>query len=168
MLTISLRKLSRGPVEERGRVALHEEPWSSTELAFEQPPAYELLARESGDGVVHVTGSLHAEMRLTCRRCLGAVNNPVHLEVDWLFDPGLDGVADEPGVFRLDRDEGSLDLAPQVREEMILAAPAYPLCDADCQGLCPKCGTDLNEDSCDCTHEEGDPRWEKLRQLENS
>lgn len=168
MLTITLRKLSRGPVERSGQVALDEEPWTSTDLAFSGPPTFDFLARETGDGVVHVTGSLHAVLELDCRRCLEAVLQKVDLEVDWLYDPGLDAVGEEEGVYPLDREKGSLDLSPQVREELLLAAAPYPLCDSDCAGLCPQCGTNLNEEECDCTREEVDPRWRKLQELKES
>ena len=43
-----------------------------------------------------------------------------------------------------------LDLAPMVREQVILAAPMQPLCRADCLGLCPQCGQNLNERGCGC------------------
>ena len=43
--------------------------------------------------------------------------------------------------------------------------PATILCRADCRGLCPMCGIDLNTGSCTCTPVTGDPRWEALRGL---
>lgn len=167
MLTISLRKLARGPVDLEGAVDPDEAPWTDTDLAFRQAPAYELTARETGDGVVHVTGALRAALEVECRRCLTAVPHPVDLRIDWLYDPGLEGEPEEEGVFPLDRESGALDLTPQVREELLLEEPPYPLCRPECEGLCPTCGTNLNEDSCDCEQETGDPRWEQLyEQLE--
>jgi uncharacterized protein len=40
-----------------------------------------------------------------------------------------------------------------------------PLCRADCSGLCPTCGKDLNEGQCNCERTEIDPRWAKLSKL---
>lgn len=168
MLTISLRKLARGPVEIEGTVDLDEAPWTDTELAFRAPPVVDLTARDTGDGVVHVTGTLRAILEVECRRCLTAVPHRVDLGIDWLYDPGLEGEPEEEGVFPLDRDSGALDLTPQIREELVLNEPPYPLCRPECEGLCPKCGTNLNEESCDCEEETGDPRWEQLyEQLED-
>jgi len=31
-----------------------------------------------------------------------------------------------------------------------LNLPMNPLCSADCQGLCPECGCDLNVEKCSC------------------
>jgi uncharacterized protein len=45
--------------------------------------------------------------------------------------------------------------------------PAQVLCRADCAGLCPVCGIDLNEAPPDHAHERApDPRWAALRELE--
>ena len=43
-----------------------------------------------------------------------------------------------------------IDLNPAIAEEIILDFPIKPLCKADCQGLCPKCGKNLNQGSCGC------------------
>ena len=56
--------------------------------------------------------------------------------------------ADETGLRRVDPEafpieHGQLDLAPMVREEVLLGVPDAPLCRPDCPGLCPMCGADL-------------------------
>ncbi len=43
-----------------------------------------------------------------------------------------------------------VELAPMLREHIILAAPMQPLCREDCAGLCARCGNDLNEGPCPC------------------
>jgi uncharacterized protein len=43
-----------------------------------------------------------------------------------------------------------LELAPMLREHVILSAPMQPLCGNDCLGLCAQCGKNLNEGSCQC------------------
>jgi uncharacterized protein len=58
-----------------------------------------------------------------------------------------------------------LDLAHMLREQFYLAMPMRPLCREDCRGLCPQCGTNLNVDSCGCTRERHDPRFDGLRTL---
>src|SRR5690348_15677407 len=46
-----------------------------------------------------------------------------------------------------------LELAPMLREHIILAAPMQPLCRENCAGLCERCGKDLNEGPCQCPAE---------------
>ena len=58
-----------------------------------------------------------------------------------------------------------LDLAAVCWEEFVLALPVNPLCKTDCKGLCPQCGTNLNNGTCGCIPDEGDPRLAVLRGL---
>ena len=60
---------------------------------------------------------------------------------------------------------GELDLKESIREEVILSQTLLALCMPNCRGLCPQCGTNLNQQSCQCTVEEADPRWDVLRAL---
>lgn len=170
MLKLSLYELGEEPLRRTGDVSLEREPWTSTELEFARPPRVDLSLRETGDGGVHVTGRLRATVVLQCRRCLEAVDRELDLTIDWLFEPGLDEDAEGEGVFSLDdeEDEGELDLAPRIREEFLLEVPAYPVCVEDCRGLCPVCGINLNESSCDCDTSEVDPRWGPLQDLASS
>jgi uncharacterized protein len=62
-------------------------------------------------------------------------------------------------------EDGHIDLAPLVRDEMLLQIPINTLCTPDCQGLCPVCGERLNGQP--HTHEQDDldPRLAKLKEL---
>jgi uncharacterized protein len=55
-----------------------------------------------------------------------------------------------------------LDLRPSIRENWLLTVPAYVQCREDCKGLCPTCGTNLNESTCNCTVTKSDSRWDAL------
>jgi uncharacterized protein len=52
-----------------------------------------------------------------------------------------------------------------LRENVLLNLPLQPLCRADCRGLCPHCGVNLNESSCGCQVQEDDPRLAPLQHL---
>ena len=54
------------------------------------------------------------------------------------------------------------DLTDELRQSIILALPTDPVCRADCRGVCPTCGKNLNEGPCTCVHEERDGRWGAL------
>ena len=56
-----------------------------------------------------------------------------------------------------------LELAPMLREQLILAAPMHPLCKEDCAGLCSHCGQDLNEGLCRCAVEPTGSPFQVLR-----
>jgi uncharacterized protein len=62
--------------------------------------------------------------------------------------------------------DGLLDLRGWARDALALTLPTQLLCRADCAGLCPTCGADLNEAGPEHAHESGpDPRWAKLSEL---
>lgn len=56
-----------------------------------------------------------------------------------------------------------LELAPMLREQLILASPMHPLCAKECLGLCARCGKDLNEGPCHCAAEPTGGPFQVLR-----
>ncbi len=58
-----------------------------------------------------------------------------------------------------------LDLDALVLEDILMDMPGQFLCKEDCKGLCPSCGKNWNEGSCQCGAPQTDPRLEILRQL---
>jgi uncharacterized protein len=61
---------------------------------------------------------------------------------------------------------GVLDLAAWARDALAMTLPAAVLCRAECAGLCPVCGTDLNAAGPGHHHERPpDARWAKLAEL---
>jgi len=119
----------------------------------------------AGRGTLYFAGQLQGMAQAECRRCLADVSVPVADEIQFVYaEAGAEG-ADEPDVYEFDPQAGSLNLAPAVREQWILAVPAFALCREDCQGLCPTCGADRNLGPCACSPKEPDPRWDALRAL---
>jgi uncharacterized protein len=48
-------------------------------------------------------------------------------------------------------EDGNIDLEPLTYENFLLVVPIKALCREDCKGLCPICGTNLNETTCEHT-----------------
>jgi len=120
---------------------------------------------------VRVTGRVATTLQLSCSRCLESFEIPVDAVFDVLLLPeaanageGEQEVADEDLGVSFYKDE-TLDLGDLMREQFFLAVPMKPLCQADCQGLCPVCGINRNRDTCSCRSEWVDPRLEALRNL---
>ncbi len=63
---------------------------------------------------------------------------------------------------------GLLDMDELVMTDVTLELPFRLLCRDDCKGLCPICGADLNETTCNCVSKQIDPRLEKLKMLLDS
>ncbi len=119
----------------------------------------DLVARSTIDGVV-VTGTVTVPWRAACRRCLVEVSGVVVADLDELFHP-------EPGDEEAEPIVGDqIDLAPVVRQTVLLELPEAPLCREDCAGICPVCGADRNTDPCDCDTSVRDERWAALDELD--
>ena len=115
-------------------------------------------------------GKLSAPVMATCARCAEEFSRPAARSFRFVVAPK--SVGDEANGDLRNEDlefsvyEGEdVDLSPLIREQMLLALPTRPLCDEDCRGLCPVCGTNLNNGTCDCRTEVPDPRLAILRNL---
>jgi uncharacterized protein len=117
---------------------------------------------------VEVRGQLSVAWSDACRRCLRPLADTLVIDVDERYaeaDPTGRRPVD-PEAFPIEH--GQIDLAPMVREEVLLGVPDAPLCRPDCPGLCPTCGADLATGPCDCSPAAGDERWAVLDQLRES
>ena len=121
-------------------------------------------------GILSVA-KLHTEIEITCSRCLSSFSRPINIHFEEEYFPIVDvvggtplPVSNEPGCFTID-EHHILDLNEAIRQYALLAIPMKPLCGADCAGLCPDCGANLNQWLCSCPSQEGDPRWSKLKEL---
>ncbi|MEY4856197.1 MAG: hypothetical protein RL409_2158 [Gemmatimonadota bacterium] len=121
----------------------------------------------AGHGRFYLSGRLEGAAVAECRRCLSDVTVAVSEDVHMLFaESGLDD-ADEQDVFPIPAGARELDIRSAVREEWLLAVPAFALCRDDCQGFCATCGADRNTGACSCAPST-DPRWAGLRDLRGS
>jgi uncharacterized protein len=97
-----------------------------------------------------VTGDFQASCAMECVRCLVEFQQPLHTQFSELYAFNSRSVS-ESGL--IVPDDGNIDLAPLVREYMLLEIPIRPLCRPDCKGLCIICGADLNIEPCE--HQKG-------------
>jgi len=116
--------------------------------------------------------AVKGSVSVPCARCLEPAETTVSGELRYLFslrpdelvNKEHDGSPDgDEDVILLDSWEDEIDLSPQIWEVMITSLPMKTLCNPDCKGLCPICGTNLNKSTCSCKIDTGDPRLEKLR-----
>ncbi len=111
----------------------------------------ELLGSE-----IRIWGHLGTRLEAVCDRCLRPVELPAETDFDLAYRP-IESIAREEEV-EISPDElevgfyagEGIDLADVVTEQVNLFMPMKVVCRADCRGLCPVCGTDLNVTSCRC------------------
>ncbi len=164
--------------EENGLAVHHRYSEGEPELRSEDSrivgrPALDLQATRDGDKVMLV-GSVKATIEYDCDRCLTAFSAPLDQSFDLLYVPAVRPASAQEEK-ELDSDDLStafyqddvIDLDDMVREQIELALPMTRLCDEQCRGLCPECGANLNEQRCDCSIEQVDPRWAALKELKS-
>lgn len=127
------------------------EDFSVEGLAFhvQGPAIFEVDLAHTGDGVL-VYGTIALPTRVACVRCLEEFDFELSSQVEVLFylKPTFDEEGDElPSVDEM----GAIALYDELYAALRVEAPFAPLCDDECKGLCPVCGTNLNVESCDCS-----------------
>jgi len=114
------------------------------------------------EGVL-VSGSVQVPVTGQCARCLEPVEDTFSLDVQELYayaGSTTEATSGEDEVRRIDGD--LLDLAPLVRDTIVLTLPLSPTCTPDCAGLCVDCGERLDDLPADHSHEVIDPRFAGL------
>lgn len=120
---------------------------------------------------IEVKGTVSAP----CARCLKETTLAISDNLMYIYfsrgrDSEKSGAEDEPDDFddgympvEIDYFGRTLDVTPQVWESILLLLPSKVLCREDCAGLCPTCGADLNDGPCGCSADNGDPRFDVLK-----
>ena len=139
----------------------------------------DLNLQSVAEGVL-VTGTVHGKALGECTRCLA----PVSIEIEERFqelyyyevdhrhqksaskgdkkkraEDHLDDLDEDDLLFM---EEDSVNLELPVRDALVLNLPANPLCQPDCQGLCPDCGLKVEDLPADHSHPKSDFRWSNL------
>lgn len=96
-----------------------------------------------------VRGKINCRKEFICDRCLSEAAENQQID----FAEEIDGADVVDGLF---------DMTELVRDTLIASQPIQNLCRADCKGLCPVCGKNLNDGVCDCERISVDPRLAPL------
>lgn len=115
-------------------------------------------------------GRVYAPVTAICARCIEEFDTPARRDFRFVLSPKVAGDLAEADLRAEDLefshyDGDEVDLAPLMREQLLLALPTRPVCADECRGLCSRCGANLNRGSCECGPEAPDPRLAPLRLL---
>ncbi|WP_369134437.1 DUF177 domain-containing protein [Modestobacter sp. I12A-02662] len=163
---VDLRELGRraGSMREWEKTVPALERWGLDMIAVPEGAPVQLHLRlESVMEGVLVSGEVEAPVTGQCARCLEPVEDTLELDVQELYayeGSTTEATSGEDEVRRIEGD--SIDLAPLVRDAVVLALPLSPTCTPDCAGLCVDCGERLDDLPPDHSHEVIDPRFAGL------
>lgn len=150
-------------------------------------PVELVMTVQKDDDLYQLVGRIRGELELACSRCLEPFTMhvdvpfdlrylPQHLNMTGSAEDGDDDddekvpsqeVGGDDLTTAFYRDD-QIDLTQLVREQLYLLLPMKPLHSEDCKGLCPNCGTNLNEKTCECRNEWEDPRLAPLKALKRT
>jgi uncharacterized protein len=164
MLSFDIRALDSKAAQVEGHLAADDPVWQEGDPKPSGPVKVSGRLSSAGAGRYYLSGRFEGRTDTSCRRCLTELTAPVQGEMHLIFADSDDEEAEDPDVYPVDPRAAELDLRPAIREQWLLAAPAYPLCRDDCKGLCPRCGADLNQGACGCPPT-ADVRWDALRKI---
>jgi uncharacterized protein len=121
------------------------------------------------------SGYVEAPLLVTCTRCLKPFSLQVNNKVQAHFiprakqsSPGSEVEISETDIEKEIYEEDRIDLHGPIRDQILLEVPLILLCQENCEGICPECGSDRNYDPCKCENDgDLDPRFAILQKLKD-
>ena len=107
---------------------------------------------------LRASGRVQVPIGLSCSRCLVAYQSDIDSPFTIIFRKESSRHSEVEEEIELCDDDlisvvysgEELDLSLEIEEQVAMEVPMKPLCDEGCKGLCPTCGTDLNNETCSC------------------
>lgn len=122
---------------------------------------------------IRLVGDFSTRIEMRCARCLDPVVRDLASSFDLLYRPlGVDAGVAERAIQEADTEIGyyqgdGMLLEDALREQVLLALPIKAVCREECKGLCPRCGRNLNLETCDCAQPAMDLRWAALKDIKD-
>lgn len=147
--------------EEGLRFEINDEAWFPDKELPRTGPVHAIvkLKRNGFDRVI-LEGGIKATIGLDCDRCLKyysiTIDNSFKLDLEYAPGERLDASEHEISHTEMDMiylQEPVINLFEILSQQVFLTIPGKRLCAESCRGLCPRCGTNLNIESCDCKPE---------------
>lgn len=168
-MKLDIERLDTSPAESRYRADAHWwAQWDADPAGLGYVlvggPTFVVEVHRTGDDVA-IEGRVEAELDLECSRCAKryrhALSDVFQIVLEPIgdrrpLDPEGEQSLEQFGMCLGDQLElgwyrgTEISLESYFAEVTALAMPVQPLCDPDCAGLCPHCGIDRNQASCDC------------------
>ncbi len=116
----------------------------------------------NANGVIILDAKAVTEVLMLCSRCLSPVKVKLDFKLNEKFS-NTNNFEEDVEVFFDDL----INIDDILNREIILNLPMKVVCREDCKGLCPTCGKNLNDGSCNCKESYINPKFKDLRALFN-
>ncbi len=107
------------------------------------------------DQRIQAQGQIKTIISLDCARCLEPFELKINSRFDIILfpkdmvDPRSTALEDEDLEY-IFYENDQIDVEKILVEQVNLFIPFKPVCKADCKGICPGCGANLNRSACPC------------------
>lgn len=168
---LDLTQLRDGRLEARFELGPDHPVLEGYEPEVREPIAVEVELVHPSQRTFVMTARIVGTVFEPCRRCL----TPTAVEIDETFrtvfqEPGRDADSSEESgdddIVWIENGAARIEIDRQVRDRLFLETERFPVCREECAGICPVCGTNRNEEECDCVVETVDARWSALENLD--
>jgi len=162
-LNIAVERILEKPMELCGTESITSFPLlgemqASGECRFLTPVSYDLKVAREYDHI-RVSGSVEAEVEMTCSRCAQLFNKAANSVFTIIFRKAGSCEEEFDEETELSAEDlisstyvgEDISLVHEIEEQLAMSLPLKPLCNTNCKGLCPVCGADLNKVSCSCS-----------------
>ncbi len=138
------------------------------EFSITEKSDVSLTVVNKGKDKARITGGVELTFGTRCDRCLTEVPTSITLVFDrTVTSPDVE--QSEDSEEELSCMEGyQLNVEAFVYDEILLNWPMKILCRPDCKGVCPVCGRNLNEGTCECDTFVPDPRMAAIQDIFNA
>ena len=123
---------------------------------------FPVLLKNAGKDIASWEFQTEIVLGIPCDRCLKEVDYPVAVKV--MEEVDFEHLDKTDGEYSYLEDK-TLDLDVLIFDEVVPKLPSKLLCKEDCKGLCPVCGTNLNEKECGCDRTVADPRMAAIQDI---
>ncbi|MFI5268655.1 MAG: YceD family protein [Chloroflexota bacterium] len=157
-MKLNVAQLMKSPVGTTREYDLEETFGEIEDQRLTRPVKIRLHLTRINDGLL-ARGDVATALDAPCSRCTEPAEQALRFHFDEQFRPTIDIATGHPlkeddkdvadPVYTVDSNH-QMDLDEVIREGIVLEAPMHPLCRPDCQGLCPRCGANLNQGVCEC------------------
>ena len=155
-------KVRFGEIPEEGlRYEINDESWfPDHELNRTGPVRSIIVLKRNGLDRVLLTGEMQTTIAADCDRCTENfsmdINSSFKLDLEYVPGNILESAEHQCTPAEMDVmyiQEPTIDVYEILSQQVFLMISEKHLCSESCKGLCPKCGVNLNLETCDCKNE---------------
>lgn len=144
-------------------------PFKLAEAGLQEPFTGQGFARFTFDKTHHqllMQCELSTEIETACDRCGEKIHRKLQNNFDFVYLFESPEVEDESlNVRYLTPETDKVDITQEIFDYANLSIPLKILCDENCKGLCPHCGSNLNVTDCNCEESRQGSLYEKLQDI---